>query len=140
MRDFPNNLPNWLRYILAVPCGIICTLFTTFIVQLSLNLYSEPDSLYYIFVSFVFANFASVIVFFYGMNIMLPKYQFVITLAISIVAGILFSIFLGIYIAYYRTFTVDIIGYIIYMIALVVSCVYSYKNKMNEIDKQLGDE
>ena len=129
MENFPNNLPNWLRYILAIPCGIIFTLIVVFFILLSANLFSDPNSIYNIFINFILANLVSVMLFFWGINMMLPKHKFVITLTISIIFGITYSILQGLHIAHYGISIEYTIGYICFLIGLIISCIFSFKNK-----------
>jgi hypothetical protein len=132
MEKYIEKIPSWLRYILAIPFGIIMVLFIALITLITQLLYADPNSLWITIISFIFANGINVIVFFYGLNIMLPKKKFVITLAISIIVGILYSISQGMSIVMNTITWEYIIAYILFMTCMGISCYMSYKGKFEE--------
>lgn len=132
MEEYLNKIPDWLRYILAIPFGILAVLFICLIIFISQLLYADPNSLWTIISNFIFANGINVIVFFYGLNIMLPKKKFMITLTISIIVGILYSILQGMSIVMNILTWEYIIAYILFMTCIVISCYMSYKGKFEE--------
>lgn len=137
MDNFLDKIPNWLRYILAIPFGIISVIFFSFIISLSTLLYSDVDSLWFKLCSFIYSNGINIIIFFYTFNYILPKYNFKITLAFTIIIGILYSILQGVSFAA-NTFTLEyIIAFILVIISLIISCVMTYnqfKEKNNTED------
>ncbi len=132
MEKYIEKIPNWLRYILAIPFGIIMVLFIALITLITQLLYADPNSLWITIISFIFANGINVIVFFYGLNIMLPKKKFVVTLVISIIVGILYSISQGMLIVMDTITWEYIIAYILFMTCMGISCYMSYKGKFEE--------
>lgn len=122
-----EKMPNWLRYILAIPFGIICAIFIAVVFVISNWLYSTANWTYIL--NFLYKNGINVIVFFYGVNIMLPNFKFQVTLAISIIVGILYSILEGMSIME-NTLTIEfIIAYLEFIICLIVSCYCSFNKK-----------
>ena len=73
-----DRLPNWLRYVLAIPYGIVLVVFVGFIIYISNLFFSDPDSLYTYIITFVYRNGINIIILFYGINNMLPNYKFIL--------------------------------------------------------------
>lgn len=71
-------LPNWLRYILAIPAGIALVLVACVVQRLMMAIYYDPNALYTILVKFFFSNFTIPALFIYGVYLMLPKHKVVI--------------------------------------------------------------
>lgn len=138
MDDFLDKIPNWLRYILAVPFGIISVIFFSLIISLSTSLYSDVNSLWFKLCAFIYSNGINIIIFFYTFNCMLPKYNFKITLTFTIIIGILYSILQGISFAT-NTLTLEyLIAFILVIISLIISCIIVY-NQFKEENNIKGE-
>lgn len=136
MDNFLNKLPNWLRYIVAIPIGIISLVVFYYIGYFS-NLYiASPDSIYIKIYNFLYNNGINVIIMISVMNYVLPKYQFQFTLILSILfCGIAFT-GLGMNILMQNITTFYIIGFLLTIISFIFCCYYTYKEyTMNKIDK-----
>lgn len=127
MKEKIENMPNWLRYILAVPFGLLAVVFISIILIISNYLYSNEN--WQNIVMFLYKNGINVIVFFVAFNIMMPKYRFQITLTICILLGILYSIVQGMSIMQGTMTTEYIVAYIEFIISLIISCISSFKTK-----------
>lgn len=127
MIDFINKIPNTLRYIISIPVSLIGVVLLYFIISLGNLLFSDPNSIWYLFTNFIIVNGLNVIIFFWIFNIILPKYRFKITLALSILLGIVICVIQGISIATNTLTTEYIIGCTITIISLIISCILSYK-------------
>ncbi len=124
-----DKMPNWLRYILAIPFGIICVIGMAFFISISNYLYSSDN--WQNIVNFIYKNGINVIIFFYALNTMLPKFKFQITLALSIIFCILYSIVQGMSIMAGTMSIEYIVAFIEFIIFLIISCYYSYKKKFD---------
>ena len=124
-----DRLPNWLRYILAIPYGIVLVIFVGFIIYISNLFFSDSNSLYTYIITFVYRNGINVIILFYGINNMLPNYKFKITLIISIIIGMIYSILQGMSIILGNLSIEYIIAYIELIFALILSCYFSFTKK-----------
>lgn len=131
MDEYIEKMPNWLRYILSIPFGIICVIFVGTIIYISNLIFSDPNSIWTIISNFIFANGLNVIIFFYGFNLMLPDKKFTITLVLSIIIGITYSILQGISIGLNIISFEYILAYIIFITSLILSCYLSYKNMID---------
>lgn len=131
MEEKINNIPNWLRYILAIPYGILLVLFVFIILQISNSLYADSDSFWSLLLTFLFRNGINLIIFFYGLNVMLPNYKFKITLILSIAFGIFYTFIGGM--AYVTdNITIEYILADIEVIScLILSCYFSFTQKLN---------
>ena len=127
-----EKIPNWLRYIIAIPYGILLVIFMGITMHFTNLWFVEPDSFFMHLSTFVFRNGLNVIVFFWGLNTMLPKHRFIITLIISIIIGILYSAIQG---ASIMTNTMNLeyfLAFVEFMICLIISCYYSFNNKFED--------
>lgn len=127
MDDFLNKIPNWLRYILAVPIGIVCLYIVYFIGYFS-NLYiASPDSLCIEIYKFIYSNCINVLVMISSMNFILPKYQFKFTLVISIIFCSIGFVGLGMNILMQNITVTYIIGLVLTMASFGFSCYHTFK-------------
>jgi len=133
-KDSFKNIPNWLRYILAIPFGILFMLTVGAIIWISNLLYNSPSSLWTTISNFIFANGINVIVFSYGMNLMLPKHQFKITLTLCTILGILYSMLMGASCISNNLTTEYIIAFLLFVCSLITSSVSSYKSSIYKND------
>ena len=124
-----DRLPNWLRYVLAIPYGIVLVVFVGFIIYISNLFFSDSDSLYTYIINFIYRNGVNIIILFYGINNMLPNYKFKITLILSIIIGIVYSVFLGMLIMLGDLSIEYIIAYILLIFTLILSCYFSFTEK-----------
>ncbi len=136
MDDCFNRFPNWLRYILAIPFGILC-LYIGYYVGYFSNLYiASPDSWCVVVFNFVYNNGINVMVMISTMNWMLPKHQFKFTLVISIILCGLGLVGLGMSILM-RSITIPyIVGLITTIICFIGMCCYTYKEFEKDKEKQ----
>lgn len=121
-----KKLPNWLRYTLAIPFGLICSILGYYIVWFSNVLYASPDSLYMVLIDYMYNNCFNAIVLIYSMNCMLPKHQFKFTLVVSIIFCGLGFIGLGMSFLMQSITTSYIIGLILTFIAFIGSCCHTF--------------
>lgn len=136
MDDCLKKIPNWLRYILAIPFGILC-LYIGYYVGYFSNLYiASPDSWCMVVFNFVYNNGINVMVMISTMNWMLPKHQFKFTLVISIIlcgiglVGLGMSILMG-------SITIPyIIGLTTTIICFISMCCYTFKEFEKDKEKQ----
>lgn len=84
-----NKIPNWLRYILAIPAGIVLAICAGAFVYFSTRHLSDSDSLNMKFVLFVLPNIGIPIFFIVGVYEMLPNHKKVISGSISIILALI---------------------------------------------------
>ena len=121
-----EKIPNWLRYILAIPFGIL-SLFVVYYIGYFSNLYvASPDSIMMAVYDFTYSNFFNVIVMIYSMNYMLPKHQFKFTLVISILFCALGFVGLGMNILLGDITFIFILGFILNFVAFIICCVTTF--------------
>jgi hypothetical protein len=121
-----EKIPNWLRYTLAIPFGIVCSILGYYIIWFSNVLYASPDSLYMFLIDYLYNNCFNAVVLIYSMNYMLPKHQFKFTLVVSIIFCGLGFVGLGMSIIMQNITTSYIIGLILTFIAFIGSCCYTF--------------
>ena len=126
-----EKFPNWAKYMLAIPAGIIAVIVVAFFVQLSNLLVSDPNSLNMNIVTFLYRNGVNAIIFFWTINCILPKHKFLITLIISIGFGIFYSIIEGMYIIQGNISLEYILAFIELIACLIISCYLSFTGKFN---------
>jgi len=130
--EFITKWPNWLRYTLAIPFGIALVIIFGLIIGISNLLYLDPNSSMNYIINFAYANGINIIIFFWAINSMLPKYRFQITLTISILFGIFYCIVEGMSIITNNISLEYIIAFIEIIVCLIISCYMSFKKKFNE--------
>lgn len=131
-----GKIPNWARYIIAIPAGLIAVIIVGFFVQFSNLLVSDPNSLNMNIVTFLYRNGVNAIVFFWAINYILPNHKFLITLIISIGFGIFYSIIEGMAIMQ-KTISLEyILAFIEFIACLIISCYLSFTSKFNIDDDQ----
>lgn len=84
-----NKIPNWLRYILAIPSGITLAICATAFIYFSTRLVSDSNSLNMKFVLFALPNIAIPIFFIIGVYEMLPRYKKRISGTISVILAMI---------------------------------------------------
>ena len=131
-----EKIPNWARYILAIPAGLIAVIIVGFFVQFSNLLVSDPNSLNMNIVTFLYRNGVNTIVFFWTINYILPSHKFLITLIISIGFGIFYSIIEGMAIMQEMISLEYILAFIELIACLIISCYLSFTSKFNIDDDQ----
>lgn len=129
MEEKINKMPNWLRYVLAIPFGIILVILIGIVILISNSIYSDIDSLWFQLITFLYKNGINVIVFFWGVNSMLPAHRFTITLIISIIFGIIYTFIEGMAFMVGNISLEYILAYIEIIICLIISCYYSFNKK-----------
>lgn len=132
-KSFIEKLPNWLRYIIAIPISIIGTIIVLFFINFSSILFSDTNSLWYFIITFVSANFLSILVFFFCLNYTLPKYEFTFTLIISILICCLIMFLLILTILTNTLNLKYIIGLLLSVISCIISCIFSKKGSFNQV-------
>lgn len=121
------KIPDWLRYILSIPFGLIYAFVVGVIIYASNTFFASQDSLWVLIINFIFLNGGNVMLFFWGLNIMLPKNEFIITLVLSILIGIAYTILQGMAIVLNILTFEYILAYILFTISLIFSTYLSYK-------------
>ncbi len=124
-------MPNWLRYVLAVPYGLILVIVFAFIIYFSNIMFADPNSLYFYLSNFIFRNGINIIIFFWGLNTVLPNYRFKITLVISIIFGLAYTLLQGISIVRNTINLEYIIAHIEVIICLIISCYLNFNKKFD---------
>lgn len=132
-KSFIEKLPNWLRYIIAIPISIIGTMIVLFFINFSNMLFSDTNSLWYFIINFAVANFISVLVFFFCLNYILPKYEFTFTLVISILICFLITFLLVSTIITNALNFKDIIGLLLSIASCIISCILSKKGTFKQV-------
>jgi len=132
-KNFIEKIPNWLRYIIAIPISVIGTIIVLFFINFSNMLFSDTNSLWYFIINFVVANFISVLVFFFCLNYTLPKYEFTFTLIISILICCLIMFLLILTILTNTLNFKYIIGLLQSVISCIISCILSKKGSFNQL-------
>lgn len=125
--DIFKVIPNWLRYILAIPFGIICMILGYYLFHISNLWVASPDSLMVIFLDFIYNNSLNAIVIILSMDLMLPKHQFVFALIVSIIFCAIGFMSFGITIITQTCSVIFIIELILELISFIYSCYYTYK-------------
>lgn len=130
MEEIITKWPNWARYIFAIPLSILAVIFIEIVISISIAYISEPNSLYANIINFIYANGGNVIIFFMALNSVLPKYQFQITLIVSIIFAILSSCGIGYLFAYDKVLNSTIIS---------INFCYGFTNNIlcNELSSKL---
>lgn len=123
-----EKIPNWLRYILAIPFGIVVNIAFYWIVYYSNLFFSHPESLYMLIIDFIYVNFINVFVIIGAMNSMLPKHQYKFTITLSII-GCLLSLFA---ITFGDNEFFDYVGIIGTMIAFIMVSYMTYNDYPEE--------
>lgn len=126
-----EKVPNFARYILAIPIGIVAVIVVGILVQLSNLLVSDPNSLNMNIVTFLYRNGINVIIFFWAINYILPNHKFLITLILSIGFGLFYSIIEGMSIIVGSISLEYILAFIEFISCLVISCYLSFTRKFD---------
>lgn len=123
-----EKIPNWLRYGLAIPFGLICGILGYYIYYLGNLWVASPDSLMMKFCNFIYSNCIIILVIVYAMNTMLPKHQFKFTLVVTILYCALGLVSLGILII-----TQSITWkFIVQLIMVIATTIYTNIHVFNE--------
>ena len=132
MDDFLNKIPNWLRYILAIPFSLIAVIVGYYIFYWSNLWVASPDSLMMIFFNFIYKNGLNVFVLIGTLNYILPKHQIKFTLTISIIFCAIGFIGLGMVLLVGEITLPYIIGFITTLISFIISCIFTFKEYYNK--------
>lgn len=124
-----EKIPIWLRYILAIPFGLLQTILFGLVNIISNSIYRDSNSLSAQLITFLYKNGINVIVFFYGINYMLPNHKFIITLIISVIFGIIYTFIEGMSFVIGNISLEYTLAYIEMIICLIVSCYLSFNKK-----------
>lgn len=127
MDEFVDKIPNWLRYILAIPVGLISIFLFYYIGYFSTRFVASEDSIAMWLFYFLYQNGINVIVMVTAMNYVLPKYQFRFTIAVAIIFCSLGMIGLGISIMTNSITVKYIIGLILTFCSFIYACYHTYK-------------
>lgn len=122
-----NKIPNWLRYILAIPFGIICLILGYYIFYFSNRWVASPDSLMMKFCNYIYVNGINAMVLIFAMDKMLPKHQFKFALAVSIFFCSLGLIGLGMSVMIGNITVSNVVGTFLTIAAFIYSCYYTFK-------------
>lgn len=129
--DTFEKIPNWLRYIIAVPVGIIGVIGLYFIMHIGF-LYIDPDAPIIHISDFLYGNFFNIIIFLYCFNCCLPKHQFTFTVIISVIGLLLYGVSFGIFLISNTLNITLVISTLLGIIAFIISAIYSFKYYKNQ--------
>lgn len=121
-----EKIPNWLRYILAIPFGIVANIVIYWIVYYTNLFYSHPESLYMLLIDYLYSNCIQIFIFFGCMNYMLPKHQFKFTVTISIIYCTVCMFALGLSFYELNFNWTDWLAIILTLGAFIYSCYYTF--------------
>ena len=125
-----EKVPNWLRYIIAIPGGILGSILAYCIVNFSNLWIASPDSLMIKLWAWVYGNGVGILIALYFMDLILPKYKVQFNITLSLLYGALIVVaftflFLGI-----TTYTWgQILGGIFNIVCLICFNVYAFKHQ-----------
>lgn len=137
MGNLLKSIPNWVRYLLAIPFGLACWFIGYYIGYFS-NLYvASPNSLAMKVYIFLYNNGINVLVMLGAMNYMLPKYHFQFTLGISILLSSVTMLGLGMSILVQNITISYIFGVILFLGCIVYCCYCAYKEHIKEDKNEL---
>jgi hypothetical protein len=129
LKESIERLPDWARYVLAIPFGILCVLAVDLLFYISQDLFFSKESDLIKLFNFIVKNGLNFMILFVGINWMLPRYRFIITLIISLITFLINAILIGIEMANY-TLSLDFcFAWIVTTICLAISCYYSFKSE-----------
>lgn len=138
MDNLLKKFPNWARYLLAIPFGLVCWFIGYYIGYFS-NLYiASPDSIAMKIYIFLYNNGINVLVMLGTMNYMLPKYHFQFTLGISVVLSSITMIGLGMSILVQNITISYILGVLLFLGCIAYCCYCAYKEHINEDKNELN--
>ena len=125
-----EKIPNWLRYIIAIPGGILGMIVVYFIGYFSNLWVASPDSLMMKFFAWLYGNGIGIIVGLYCMDLILPKYKIQFNITLSLLYGALIVVaftflFLGITTCTWG----QVLGGIFNIVCLVFFNVYAFKHQ-----------
>lgn len=98
-----NKIPNWLRYILAIPAGIALAVVGSILTYISNRYVSDPNSWNMVFIRFVEPNIGMPMFFIVGVYVMLPNHKKVISGSISIILALICMAELFLHMSMYDT-------------------------------------
>ncbi len=133
--EFINKIPNFVRYIVAIPFGILCLIVGYYIGYFSQLYIASPDSLAIKIYNFLYQNGINVLVMIGGMNLILPKHRFKFTLIISVIFGFIGITGLGINIAYNNITISYIVGLILTILAFIYACYSTFNDEKENSTK-----
>lgn len=122
-----NKVPNWLRYILSVPLGIVAVIIVYIIGYWSNLWVASPDSLMMQFFTFIYQNGINVFILIGTICYVLPKYQIQFTITISVLICALGFIGLGMSILLDNITVTYIIGFVLTFVSFILTCIYVFK-------------
>lgn len=122
-----ERIPNWLRYILAIPYGIVSYLIIYYIGYFSNLWIASPDSLMIRFYCYIYTNVIGTFIFMYAMISMLPKHQFKFAVVVSIILCALAFVGIGMSIMIGNVTYSDIIAIFLWVGSFIYSCYYIFK-------------
>ena len=129
---FIEKLPNWLRYILAIPFGILAYIVISFIILLGQSLFNDANSIWLTLISFIISNGISIIIFLNAVYFMVPNNKYKFTLVLAIFIEIFCTILT------FNVFTIanitlgTMLAYILFTICLVLSLCFLHNQSSSE--------
>lgn len=127
------RFPNWSRWILALPFAYLGWLISRFAFNWS---YARFVGYFAEYMELLFESTGGIAAFIYIFYSVIPKRKFIITLVVSIMLGILYtmsgtlSIYSGEYLG--GSLTVTILVYILSLITIVLICIAIYKDEKKQ--------
>lgn len=121
MEGIIEKIPNWIRYIIAIPVAILGVILAGLFLMIFVFGYATPDSLIMQAFPYFYGSFANVFVFCYVLTYILPNYKFEITLGLScLYVGILV---MAIYML--NTFQMLYFSHSVELLLTIIACIIS---------------
>lgn len=136
MDNFIDKVPNWLRYILAIPFGLIAVILGYYIFYWSNLWVASPDSLMMKFCTFIYQNGLNVFVLFGVINYILPKHQIKFVISISIIFCSLAFVGLGMVLLMGEITLSYIVSFATTLISFILSCIFTFKEYYSNENKK----
>ncbi len=125
--NFINKIPNWLRYILAIPVGLIAVIIGYYIFYWSNLWVASPDSLMMKFCTFIYQNGLNVFILIGVIVYIVPKHQIEFAIVLSIIFCSIGFVGLGMTILVGEITFSYIIGFTLTLISFIVNCLFVFK-------------
>ena len=130
--SFVEKMPSWLRYIIAIPIGIICLYLVYYVGYFSNLFIASPDSPIIKIYVFLYSNGINVLVMTTVMNFILPKHKFSFTLILAIIFCSLGMIGVGMNIVTGTLTVKNAIGLLLTILAFIYACYNAFEQDREE--------
>jgi len=102
MNDYIERLPNWARWIIALPAALLCSWLGRAVAVFCYQWWNGGES----FWSYITGTAAETIIFVYVLYEIIPNYKFICSVIVNVLLGGLL-LFLTLYAIYKGTITID---------------------------------